>query len=561
MAKKAYIGVDEYTRLEYIESTGTQYIDTGFMPYAYKQRVVLTMMLVRPQDANSVMYFCGNKSAVNAASYGLCLTCSSGALVSINVGDNFPDRNPWRFDASENVAYTLDVSVDNGTYTAIRDGYATTGLYSGYLGTDTSVTIFGLNTGSAVSGMGNGYRLYSFQIYDHHDNLVRDYIPVLHESGEVGLYDLVGGKFYPNNGTGTFVAGNATSGKIGIAHKVKREYIGIGGVARRVKKAYIGVGGVARPWWGGGTELAYYGTITPLSVGRYYLAAAKVGDYALFGGGYASAASAVVEAYDKKLTRTIPTALSAARHLLAGASVGNYAIFSGGLRSVVVDAYDASLTRTTPAAFSYARGDLAATTVGGYALFGGGGKDFVETNIVDAYDTSLTRTTPTPLSASRYRLAATTVGGYALFGGGYYTNSKSSQAVVDAYDASLTRTLPTPLSVARQLLAATTVGDFALFGGGTEAVDAYDKSLTRSLPPQLSTGRAYLSATTVGECALFGCGSGSPIVDVYNASLERTTPQEMSAARNYYAAVSIGEYALFGGGSNSTDIVEAYTIV
>ena len=71
----------------------------------------------------------------------------------------------------------------------------------------------------------------------------------------------------------------------GKARKIKKGYVGVNGIARKIKKAYVGVGGVARPCWGGGGGLSYYGTITPLSKARGYLAATTVGDYAIFGGG------------------------------------------------------------------------------------------------------------------------------------------------------------------------------------------------------------------------------------------------------------------------------------
>ena len=45
-------------------------------------------------------------------------------------------------------------------------------------------------------------------------------------------------------------------------------------------------------------ELSYYGTATALSVGRYALAGASVGDYALFGGGYKGSYSNVVDVYE-----------------------------------------------------------------------------------------------------------------------------------------------------------------------------------------------------------------------------------------------------------------------
>ena len=110
------------------------------------------------------------------------------------------------------------------------------------------------------------------------------------------------------------------------------------------------------------------------------------------------------------LTRTTPTPLSAGRFSLAATTVGNYALFGGGYGggySSTVDAYDTSLTRTIPTPLSEARSDLAATTVGNYALFGGGDNNLTAT--VDAYDTSLTRTTATPLSEARGYLAAITL--------------------------------------------------------------------------------------------------------------------------------------------------------
>ena len=83
-------------------------------------------------------------------------------------------------------------------------------------------------------------------------------------------------------------------------------------------------------------------TPTALSKARYGLAATSVGDYALFGGGYASSYSNVVDAYNTSLTRSTPTALSKARSYLAATSVGDYALFGGGYTgsySAVVDAY------------------------------------------------------------------------------------------------------------------------------------------------------------------------------------------------------------------------------
>ena len=180
--------------------------------------------------------------------------------------------------------------------------------------------------------------------------------------------------------------------------------------------------------------------------------------------------------------------MSAKRRALAATKVGNYALFGGGYNSTVVDAYDTSLTRSTPTVLSYKRQQLAATNVGNYALFGGGNTSisttaFGPSNIVDAYNTSLVLSTPTTLSVARRELSATTVGTFALFCGGDVSTSSSSLThsnVTDAYDETLTRSVPTALNTARSELVATTIGDYALIGGGylsskgvSAVVDAY----------------------------------------------------------------------------------------
>lgn len=203
------------------------------------------------------------------------------------------------------------------------------------------------------------------------------------------------------------------------------------------------------------------------SHGSYYDAAASNEKYAVFAGGTSNGTNAYYgcSAYDASLTKSQPI-IDAGRQQLAGVSFGKYALFGGGrlsnknTNSTEVDAFDKSLTRTLPTGLSYARKQLAAAKAGNYALFGGGEN---VTEVVDAYDTSLTRSTPAALTQARYMLAATSLGNYAIFGGGY--GAGSMRNTVDVYDQSLTRTAMT-LSASRQQLAATSIENYALFGGG-----------------------------------------------------------------------------------------------
>ena len=90
------------------------------------------------------------------------------------------------------------------------------------------------------------------------------------------------------------------------ARKMKKAYIGIGGKARKVKKMYIGVGGKARLCYS--AELEKVGMAENLSDERRGIAAASVGNYALFAGGighgsFIDRAHDAVDAYSASLTK------------------------------------------------------------------------------------------------------------------------------------------------------------------------------------------------------------------------------------------------------------------
>ena len=62
----------------------------------------------------------------------------------------------------------------------------------------------GAGGGNFAAWYSGYFRLYSLQMKDLNDVLVRKYIPVVNASNVAGLYDLVNGEFYANLGSGTF---------------------------------------------------------------------------------------------------------------------------------------------------------------------------------------------------------------------------------------------------------------------------------------------------------------------------------------------------------------------
>lgn len=180
-----------YTILEYIESTGTQYIDTGFKPNQ-NTRVVCKTVCEVSSTANWVF---GARTS-NASNQFTFLGASAGTYASgfATAAVNFP--------ASLNT--TNPIVVDkNKTVTNINGGNEVTNTAATFTA-PVNLALFAVNTNGTISY--GKVKLYYVQVYDN-GTLIRNMIPAKNSSGTLGLYDTVNGAFYTNAGTGTFTAG------------------------------------------------------------------------------------------------------------------------------------------------------------------------------------------------------------------------------------------------------------------------------------------------------------------------------------------------------------------
>lgn len=184
-----------HNELKWIESTGTQYIDSGFIPNQDTR-------LVGEFEATSMRNYRFPFGVRTSTTTNAFAVASGLTQVFYNYGTTFAFANYSNtyermvIDANKNVATftgseTVTISLAAQTFTA---------EYNLLVGSYMS----GGNPGGDVDGWA-GKTFYT-QIYDN-GTLVRDYIPDMLDSGEVGLYDMVEGKFYPNAGTGVFLAG------------------------------------------------------------------------------------------------------------------------------------------------------------------------------------------------------------------------------------------------------------------------------------------------------------------------------------------------------------------
>lgn len=137
----------------------------------------------------------------------MCCALARGGTVA--QGPRFPCdvRTPLSLDQG-------DVSWDSYGFPAFL--YETVPVDAGR----STLFLFAVNTGTSATEKGiSGGRfctatLFSFQIYER-STLVRDYVPARRVAdGVVGLWERKYNAFYPNCGTGTFVAGPV----VGSAH-------------------------------------------------------------------------------------------------------------------------------------------------------------------------------------------------------------------------------------------------------------------------------------------------------------------------------------------------------
>jgi len=191
-----YLLPDKYTLVEYIESTGTQYIDTGVKPNN-NTRMVLDFENTTTNTSDLYMLF-GARNYYNNSAFGVSISSSRAYSYWEN---NAYTTYGFVLNTKKRMIY--DVSAD----AFIIDNLSTKGNDVTF-STTYSIALLSLNSISGYDTRHAIGKIYSSQIYDN-GTLVRDFVPCYRNSdNEVGLFDLVNLVFYTNKGTGNFEYGN-----------------------------------------------------------------------------------------------------------------------------------------------------------------------------------------------------------------------------------------------------------------------------------------------------------------------------------------------------------------
>lgn len=187
----ASVVLDGYTQLEYIESTGTQCINTELAEnsvYGIRMKFAVPSLVTTYQSLVSGTLDTGFTVGSTTKTTGLYVRLRGDEVLN----------NDTALSSSVNELVIKDGKISiNGAQVAT---YTAGALSSG----SGQLYVFNNNTKSRYSNM----FLYELELYDNSGATVRDYVQAKRNSDSaIGMYDLVSNTFYANSGTGTFTAG------------------------------------------------------------------------------------------------------------------------------------------------------------------------------------------------------------------------------------------------------------------------------------------------------------------------------------------------------------------
>ena len=197
-SEKKQVLPDEYKQVEYIETTGTQYIDSG-VPLKSGLKIVADWIYKDSDNGNSYtgghIGSPGNRWLVGSQrnTYYYFGVGNGNVSTGLRYGNRDLVEAYWK---------------DKGSYIKVN-GVESTVSFTNYSLTeepDYTFYISGVNRNGGASSVPK-LTIYSWKFYQD-DVLVRDYIPCYRKSdNRAGLYDLVENMFYTYQGSGNLLMG------------------------------------------------------------------------------------------------------------------------------------------------------------------------------------------------------------------------------------------------------------------------------------------------------------------------------------------------------------------
>lgn len=198
---------DKYKEVEYIESTGAQYINTGV--YVTPDYTIEVDFLLAQRKATWDTLF-GTRNGQQARFTARWANSTSGKLgVHRSKGsgvnyESFDDSN-----ASKNVVtdawHTIKLAKREYTFDGVlRKTFSATTSTATF---PYPIYLFALCNAGSPADYGY-FRIRKARIWDSNDELIRDYIPCVNLDGVAGMYDVVNDTFSPSGSSTKFSAGS-----------------------------------------------------------------------------------------------------------------------------------------------------------------------------------------------------------------------------------------------------------------------------------------------------------------------------------------------------------------
>ena len=187
-----------YTKLNYLESTGTQYIDLGVTPSEIaNMQLIFDYQITDNFTKNSILF-----GTYDGSAYGFL---QFFVFVDIdNIGFQFANVNLNSYASKDNARRNININLLNKTITI--NNYSPLSLiintsYAIWI----NIYLFCRNTKNTATSFISA-RIYSFKIQNG-DELYRNFVPALDTINKPCLYDTVSKQPFYNKGTGEFLYG------------------------------------------------------------------------------------------------------------------------------------------------------------------------------------------------------------------------------------------------------------------------------------------------------------------------------------------------------------------
>lgn len=180
-----------YQEIAYIQSTGTQYIDTGVKPTASIKSETEYRVFDVSRSNNTVLgCYATNNTNRYQFRHETNYFCGWGSSYLNSIASSTSIQN--RIVTIENGVF----SIDNSRITTISSSFDSNTV---------NIYLFAINANNAANNFSSGMRIYSCKIYDN-GTLIRDFQPIMIPStDEYCMIDKVENKLYHNKGSGKFI--------------------------------------------------------------------------------------------------------------------------------------------------------------------------------------------------------------------------------------------------------------------------------------------------------------------------------------------------------------------